>query len=56
MTQEDYKEMQELGDAICEFCPYITGDAPRPFGRPCEGDYCETAYENYLEEQENKSN
>ncbi len=56
MTQEDYKEMEELGDAICEFCPYKKGYVTHSLGRPCEGDYCETAYENYFEEQETKSN
>lgn len=51
MAQKDYKKMDELGDALCDFCPYTKGDANLSIGRPCEGDYCETAYENYLEEQ-----
>lgn len=54
MNEQELKEMAELGDVICEFCPYKKGYVNHSLGRPCEGDYCEDAYENYMEEQDNE--
>lgn len=50
------EKIKELGDVICEYCPFIKGEVSHSIGRPCEGDYCEEAYENYCEEQENNQN
>lgn len=43
--------MEELGDALCDFCPSeVKGATGGPNGPiMCEGCWCEEAYEAYLE-------
>lgn len=41
-----------LGESLCPYCPWETGEIEKPRYGMCEGMYCDEALDNYLEEQE----
>lgn len=51
MNREDLK--QELADELCEYCPVKNGVLPHLTNSFCEGDYCDDALDNFLDENEN---
>jgi len=51
MEKKELKEL--LGDAICEYCPFTTGDIDKKCNSQCDGRYCNTALEEYLNEDSN---
>lgn len=50
MNQEELKK--SLGENLCPYCPWMTGDIEKMPYSLCEGLYCDEALDNYLEEQE----
>lgn len=44
---------KELGDGLCECCPWKNGEISRRCDAICEGSYCNNALDNFLDENEN---
>lgn len=47
-------KVEELGDALCVFCPWTKGEISRRCDSVCEGRYCEDALESYNEQHEDE--
>jgi hypothetical protein len=41
MSEQELKE--QLGDELCEFCPWRKGEIDHTFDSLCEGSYCNDA-------------
>lgn len=39
MSEQELKE--QLGDELCEFCPWRKGEIDHTFDSLCEGSYCD---------------
>ena len=50
MSEQELKE--QLGDELCEFCPWRKGEIDHTFDSLCEGSYCDDAFDNFLDENE----
>jgi hypothetical protein len=50
MSEQELKE--QLGDELCEFCPWRKGEIDHTFDSLCEGSYCDYAFDNFLDENE----
>lgn len=50
MSEQELKE--QLGDELCEFCPWRKGEIDHTFNSLCEGSYCDDAFDNFLDENE----
>ena len=48
MSEQELKE--QLGDELCEFCPWRKGEIDHTFDSLCEGSYCDDAFDNFLDE------
>ena len=48
MSEQELKE--QLGDELCEFCPWRKGEIDHTFDSICEGSYCDDAFDNFLDE------
>lgn len=45
--------IDELGEELCEYCPYTNGDVPKPYPEMlCEGRWCEDALDHYIDANE----
>lgn len=51
MNREELKK--SLGDELCEYCPLKNGQILDLQNSLCEGLYCDEAFDNFLEENEN---
>ena len=49
MSEQELKE--QLGDELCEFCPWRKGEIDHTFDSLCEGSYCDDAFDNFLDEK-----
>lgn len=54
MSEQELKE--QLGDELCEFCPWRKGEIDHTFDSLCEGSYCDDAFDNFLDENEGVAN
>ena len=52
MSEQELKE--QLGDELCEFCPWRKGEIDHTFDSLCEGSYCDDAFDNFLDENEGR--
>lgn len=50
MSREEYKNI--LGEEMCEFCPWRNGEINHRQDSSCEGNWCDDALDNFLEENE----
>lgn len=50
MDKEALKK--DLGDELCQFCPWKNGDIPHTCDSLCEGNHCDEALDNFLDENE----
>lgn len=50
MNEQELKE--QLGDELCEFCPWKNGEIDHACDSICEGSYCGDAISNFLDENE----
>ena len=50
-TNEELKE--QLGDSLCEYCPWHNGEIGHAPGMTCEGLCCDDALDNFLDDVEN---
>lgn len=50
MSREEYKNI--LGEEMCEFCPWRNGGISHRQDSSCEGNWCDDALDNFLEENE----
>lgn len=50
MSREEYKNI--LGEEICKFCPWRNGGISHIQDSSCEGNWCDDALDNFLEENE----
>lgn len=50
------KIIQELGDKLCEFCPWTNGEISHRCDSVCEGSYCDGALDGYFEANDNQEN
>lgn len=48
MNEQELKE--QLGDELCEFCPWQKGGIDHTCNSLCEGSYCDDALDNFLDE------
>lgn len=49
-TNEKLKE--QLGDSLCEYCPWHNGEIDHAPGMTCEGLYCDDALDVFLDDNE----
>lgn len=47
-------KIKELGDKLCEFCPWVKGEISHRCDAICEGRYCEDALDNYIDKNEDE--
>lgn len=50
MTKEDLKI--QLGDDLCNYCPWKNGDIDSKCDSWCEGLYCDDAFEAFMDENQ----
>ena len=50
MSREGYKNI--LGEEICKFCPWRNDDIDHRADGLCEGNWCDDAMDNFIEENE----
>ena len=48
----DDEMIKELGDALCDYCPWKNGDIPHKCDSVCEGSYCHDDLTSFLDENE----
>ena len=47
---QEIKQKESLGDELCEYCH--ADSRIRLYDSGCEGRFCDTAYENYIDDME----
>lgn len=53
---DEYEKIkQTLQDQLCETCPYMLGQVSLPTGMSCDGQYCDEAVENYINQNEDEN-
>lgn len=55
MEDEYEKIKQTLQDQLCETCPYMLGQVSLPSGMSCDGQYCNEAVDNYINQNEDEN-
>lgn len=48
MNIEDVKE--QLGDELCDYCPWKKGEIPHLCDAQCDGNYCQDAFEAFMDD------
>lgn len=46
------KLKSDIGDDLCDFCPWKKGEVSHRCDSVCEGSYCDEALNNFLEDNE----
>lgn len=46
------KLKSDVGDDLCDFCPWKNGEVSHRCDSVCEGSYCDEALNNFLEDNE----
>lgn len=50
MEEEKGKLIKELGEELCNYCPWRNGEVEHTCNAVCDGNYCEDAYDAFMED------
>ena len=50
MSNKEFKK--QLGDDLCDFCPWKNGEIDHKCDSLCEGMYCDEAFEIFMDENQ----
>lgn len=49
---DNSKLKEQLGDDLCDYCPWRAGEIDHTSDSQCEGNYCDDALEAFLDENQ----